>query len=313
MIMATKWLSAVIRSARWSAIIVKGQFARLATLVHSFPVITTVSGLGATVYVGAYVYAQTEHDRMANQIISRKLNGCETTTSLKNEFCQVDLKEIERILDQESFFAGIVGVKSSGKTSALKLLSDRRANVVYVNMPLDEKRVLDRLYQMLRKSVWTFPTCFDKVRSEVYSDPEYVVTQVFSRVQKKTGRPVTTVIDIVPGSGKETPNYKARAFVREIKFLVSDKKLMRCVFASSEGTGFQIEARREPRLKLLITHELPIDSAVSYIKEVTGTTVSDDVRELLLKFPRTFSNAPCVLAKVILASEAHMCNIDKAT
>lgn len=144
----------------------------------------------------------------------------------------------------------------------------------------------------LKESVFTLPKRFDNWRSEKFSNPDYVVTKVFSLVRNKTGQPVTTLIDLHPAAdNNERKDFdpKARAFVRELKQLVSDRKLMRCVFASSEGAGFKIEARREPCLVLLTVQELCVDQAVRFIiKNVDKKIPDSDLRTLLDKLPRTF-------------------------
>ena len=175
------------------------------------------------------------------------------------------------------------------------------------------------------------PPFFDSV-SIRYSDPMVVVPKVFHLVRKKIGKPGISVIDLKPqskdssSSGGSVPDPKARAFVREVKKLVSDTKIMKCVFASSEGAGFLTEARREPRLKLLTTTELSVPTAKKYLnkklttpelpvptvkdylkrlftigkcpvstdkydlKEKGVMAIGDDVGEMLLDFPRTFAN-----------------------
>lgn len=113
------------------------------------------------------------------------------------------------------------------------------------------------MYATLRGSVYKLPTYFDIMHPSCYSDPNYVITNVFKMVQNKTCKPVIAVIDLQPPRTRsigETQNLPfdpiARSFVQGVEFLVADCHMMKCLFASSEGAGFLVEARREPRLKL---------------------------------------------------------------
>ena len=148
---------------------------------------------------------------------------------------------MERKVSQEGSFVGIVGTKSSGKSSALKLFSAEHANVIYVKMELGRESVCQVLYQRLQNSVWHLLSYFDSVRPRLSSDPTYVVTKVFNLVRKKTGQPVISLIDLNPPSknsgGGNKPDPDARAFVRQVKHLVSDKRIMKCIFASSDRGG----------------------------------------------------------------------------
>ena len=200
---------------------------------------------------------------------------------------------MERNVSQEDSFAGIIGTTSSGKSSALELFSAQHANVIYVEMELGRESVCQVLYQRLQNSVWHLPSYFDSVRPRLSSDPTYVVTEVFNLVRKKTGQPVISLIDLNPPSKNSSgnkPDPDARAFVRQVKHLVSDNRIMKCVFASSEGACFRTEAAREPRLRLFTTGEIPLSTAKEYLKVQKGMTTSDDVDELLLGFPRVFAN-----------------------
>lgn len=91
-------------------------------------------------------------------------------------------------------------------------------------MELGRESECQVLYQRLQNSVWHLPSYFDSVRP-CLSDPMYVVTEVFNLVRKKTGQPVISLIDLNPSKnssgGGNKPDSDARAFVREVKHLVS--------------------------------------------------------------------------------------------
>ena len=254
--------------------------------------------VGASVLVGAFVFDLTEPKRMARQIISGNVRNMDSKgKALDVKFCTVSLTMMDiEVSGEGDNFTGIVGTKSSGKSSALKLFSAKHANVIYVEMGLEDESVCQVLYHRLRKSVWHLPTYFDPVlHPSLSSDAKYVVTEVFNLVRKKTGQPVIAVIDINPpkknsSSGGTEPDTNARAFVREIKHLVSDNGIMKCVFASSEGACFHLEAIREPRLTLFTTGEIPLSTAKEYLKVKKGVTINDDVGELLHGFPLVFNN-----------------------
>ena len=254
------------------------------------------SFLVGTTFVGAVLFNLTEQERMARQIISGNLLNSDSK-ALDVKFCPVSLTEMKRQVSREcGSFTGIVGPNSSGKSSALKLFSAKHANVIYVNMELGDESVCQVLYQRLRKSVWHLPSYSDPLlRPPRSTDATYVVTKVFNLVRKKTGQPVIAVIDLNPlsknsSSGGNEPDQNARAFVREIKHLVSDNGVMKCIFASSEVLCFHLEARREPRLWLFTTGEIPLSTAKEYLKVQKGMTINDDVGELLHGFPLVFAN-----------------------
>ena len=283
------WISSGTEFIRNS---IMAAFLRRSLLTETRVAVGLVTAIGSA-YVGAFVFNLTEQKRMARQIISGYLRTL-NSEPLNVKFCPVSLTMMERKVSQEGSFVGIVGTKSSGISSALKLFSAEHANVIYVKMELGRESVCQVLYQRLQNSVWHLPSYFDSVRPRLSSDPTYVVTKVFNLVRKKTGQPVISLIDLNPPSknsgGGNKPDPDARAFVREVKHLVSDDRIMKCVFASSEGACFHTEAAREPRLRLFTTGEIPLSTAKEYLKVQKGMTISDDVGELLLGFPRVFAN-----------------------
>ena len=97
---------------------------------------------------------------------------------------------------------------------------------------------------------------------------------MFESVWQKTGKSVVVVIDTNPSQKSSTDvdqssaeNYSpiARRFVREVKYLVGDRQIMHCLFASPEGGGFQVVARKKRRLEIFQILELPKSIAEEYL------------------------------------------------
>ena len=91
-------------------------------------VTVVVLGTVSTATVSAWLFTMTEHRRIAEQISSGKLRGS-SSGPLNTKFCQLSRNELDYLTvnTKDSFF-GIVGVKSSGKTSTLKLFADDPAH-----------------------------------------------------------------------------------------------------------------------------------------------------------------------------------------
>ena len=80
-----------------------------------------------------------------------------------------------------------------------------------------DKEVSDILYERLRGSVYHLPRLIDKiVRGRLSENPLYVITKVFERVWRKTGKCVVVVIDTKPSEETSAENYSpiARRFVK---------------------------------------------------------------------------------------------------
>ena len=174
---------------------------------------------------------------------------------------------------------GIVGLKSTGKTSTVQLVARNLPNVVHVEMTATED-VCDVLYRRLNESVFHLPWFLNSLRLDSDLSSEMKVEKVFSTVEENTKKPVTTVIQVLPAPSSyhllKVPSISssedaleevllstngsmlpidAKSFIRQIKLLVSDHNIMRCLFDSSEGGQF--ERVYEPRLHLYTTSELP--------------------------------------------------------
>ena len=256
-----------------------------------------VMGLSTSAYCGAWLFNKTEHRRIAKQISSGKLRPHSEHLNLK--YCQLSIEKLNDLtVNTVDSFVGIVGVKSSGKSSTLELFADdpTHSNVVYITMTLgEEKGVNGALYAALRSSVYKLPWIFENVCPSHYSNPEYVINNVFRMVKNKTGKPVIAVIDLQPPENRSTNETQhlpfdrtSRKFVRDVKLLVSDRKVMKCLFASSENAGFLVEASREPRLVLFTTSELPWNTVEEYLQE-RNISIDPEICEMLSKVPLRFS------------------------
>ena len=229
----------------------------------------------------------TEHLRMARNIQLGKVSVVTKNEILEPTYCQIPPDTLIQDLERGPYkLYGIVGLKSTGKTSTLKLVARNVSNVVHVKMTADED-VSNVLYDRLNESIFHFPWYLNSLRLDRDVSSEKKVAKVFSMVEKYTKKPVTTVIEVRP-SMLPFQLSEAKSFIRQIKYLVSDDKTMRCLFDSSEGGQF--ERVDEPRLNLYTTSELPSPIAERYLKEKYGVVVNEEVKNYLCKLPRRFDD-----------------------
>ena len=104
--------------------------------------------------IAGFLFLQTEHSRMARNISLGKLGikfGPQELL-LDKDYSTIDFEELKQELndDKDTFnlFFGLVGVKSSGKTSSLKLFSKEQSNVVYISMKPGEDQVINQVYML---------------------------------------------------------------------------------------------------------------------------------------------------------------------
>ena len=224
-------------------------------------------------------------------------------------YCQIPPDEIIQALESEPYrLHGVVGLKSTGKTSTVQLVAGNLPNVVHVEMTAAED-VCDVLYRRLKESVFHFPWVLNSLRLDSGQSSKAKVEKVFSTVEENTKKPVTTVIQIRPAPSSyhlpKVPSISsprdaleevllstkglmlpidAKSFICQVKLLVSDHNIMRCLFDSSEEGQF--ERVGEPRLRLYQTSELPFPLAEKYLTETFGVVVDAEVKEYLRKLPR---------------------------
>ena len=235
-------------------------------------------------------FNSSEYWRMARNIQSGKLFSPDLE-HLDPAFCQFPLADVRNAMNTADTFCGLVGLKATGKTSTLELISKEQPNVVYVKMKASGN-VCHALYETLKKSTYHLPWPLDLVRFDSSLTTEDRLIKVFRYVKKRSGTPVTAVIDVQPDRHSilsnlpsthvqstslvdipsvVIPSYSfdpdAREFTRQIKHLVNSR-VMRCLFAASEGASFQVEHAREGCLKLFIAYELSMPSAEKYLQKM---------------------------------------------
>ena len=293
-----------------------------ATFVAVLKKISWAGFLGTS---SVFAFNSTEHLRMARKIQLGKVS-VEMEKELPDPaYCQIPPDNIIQALERAPYrLHGIIGPKSTGKTSIVQLVARDLPNVVHVEMTAAED-VCDVLYMRLKRSVFHFPWFLNSLRLDSGLSSEMKVKKVFSTVEKNTKKPVTTVIQILPApssyhlpkvrspedaleevllstKGSMLPTSAEKSFIREIKLLVSDHNIMRCLFDSSEGGQF--ERIGEPRLRLYRTSELPCPLAEKYLTEKFGVVVDAEVKEYLRKLPRRLEElrlfAECVDRKAFV-------------
>jgi len=260
-----------------------------------------------------FLYNHTEWWRMARNIQRGKLFSSKKTVKLDPSFCQFPLDHLALVAKDGNAFCGLVGLKSTGKTSALELVAKDMTNVVYITMERDDD-VCDALHKCLKKSTFHLPWFLDRVRLDSYLTSEDIVREVFKAVTENSGTPVTVLIDIsLTPSSMQLPSlsspgvfeaavqepkslvpsssfsFDTRSFTRQVKELV-ESGIMQCLFAATEGLSFQAEAVHEPRLHLFMADELSIPISGRYLQQMKNVVINDEEKQLLSLFPRTFAN-----------------------
>jgi hypothetical protein len=241
-------------------------------------------------FAGIFAWNESEPYRIAKSI----KNGSHFLRSqskdrILQELCPVSLEEIKRRM---AF--GIVGPKSTGKSYTLTALGYELQNVIKFTLNSSNYGVgsesagiglPETILSELRKRVYTVPWPFTRFRISSV-DASEIISNIFKQVHRDTGIPVTLLLDI----DIRTHNlyFSCEKLTRELKAMVCDAEMMYCVFAASEGLLFQVQARREPRLKLFHSKELSIKSSTAYLKKfekIANVDIAD-----LYCFPRIFGN-----------------------
>jgi hypothetical protein len=291
-------------------------FTRIFTQRH----LAVATGLGGlAVSMVAFASNQTEEYRMAAAIKQGRVMPTYPAAHDKR-FCQFPTSQIKDVIySSPNLFCGLVGVKSTGKSTELEAIASQEENVVYIVRDGTQGRDLDDvLYETMRESIWRMPWLLSQIRLPQTSRRRKMVENVFSMVLEDTKVPVTIVIDLsyekestfgadmtsmegvadALGSGTAIglSSFSPRQFVKEIKHYVVDVKLARCLFAASEGLLFQELSHYEPRLQLFIAGELSLDMATQYLAYLTtvdmpgGSSGPSNTDAHLSMFPRTFAS-----------------------
>ena len=281
--------------------------------------IRRVSGcISLAVPMFAFAFNQTEERRMAYAIKGGMFMPTYPATHDKR-FCQFPTSQIKNVIHgSPNQFCGLVGVKSTGKSTELIIIASQEQNVVYVVMDGKQGSELDDvLYETMYKKIWKMPWFLSQIRLTRATHRRKVVENVFSMVLEDTKVPVTIVLDlsaekelafganmkstegmvnaVSSGATIGLSSFSPRQFVKEIKHYVADARSARCIFAAAEGLLFQDLSHYEHRLRLFIAGELSLDIATQYLVYLTtidmpGSPGSSDTNVHLGLFPRTFAS-----------------------
>ena len=144
-------------------------------------------------------------------------------------------------------FCGLVGVKSTGKTTTLEYLaSEEKKNGIYLQInPRRDAELDDILWARMRKSVYTLPWILNEIRLNPEMSRRDRIEDVFRKVHKLTNEKVVVVADLtvvvadkrvgivermLPSVGPSVAdNYlhlDTNQFTRDVKNYVSDLKVM---------------------------------------------------------------------------------------
>ena len=273
-----------------------------------------IGGSGALVVTTALIVNHSEHYRMARMIKQGSLRPSAATFDAK--YCQFPIGSIESTLKKDpDLFCGLVGNKSTGKSTTLEYVASKQKNCIYCNVDGNGSFHLDDIiYGVMKDSIFTMPWFLSQIRLNGSLKRRTIIEKVFRKVKENTGEPVTVVVDIASENDlafdKEVlasaesmkdafmtknasisfSSFNATVFTKQVKHYVADAKVMRCLFAASEGLMFQAEALREPRLKIYLSKELTIDMSKTYLDDKCDVPVEIVDNLVLQKFPRTFSS-----------------------
>jgi hypothetical protein len=287
------------------------------TIGQNLPIVSALSS--GAVLVGAFAFNQTEQWRMARQIQNGALS-CLFPPDFSKKFCQFPLDRVrDTYHDDPDRFCGLIGLKATGKTTTLEYLASQERNCVFCEIDGNQPVAIDDvLYARLSESIWKLPWFFRQIRFNGDLTKRDIIREVFKLVEKNSKQKVLAVFDIcatektsgiprppsiVNGVIQSEPvsfptpsgfvtslsSFDAEVFTRDVKNYVRDAKVMRCLFAASEGLSFLPESAREPRLSVFVAGELPLEISKAYLNDVLGVKMENENDFLLSQFPRTFS------------------------
>jgi len=263
-----------------------------------------VLGVGMPVVgvIGCYAWNGTETQRMARQIRKGHFQPV-APLDYEQRFCLFD-----RNMMENAQMVGLVGLKSTGKSSTLSHFLRERPNPFHLK--LKDGNLYDALHQELKKAVFCLPFLADRLRWDAAKTSEDIVIEVFRLVQEQTGSPVQLGIDVVltpmtfPSEGADkavktvqnlflptpssVPIYSSIniiKLVKDVKWLCADERVASAVIASSEG--LELLSVNEPRLEKLMAEEMPFEKAKDYLQHIHAKDYRD---EMLKKVPRSFSS-----------------------
>ncbi|CAJ1409668.1 unnamed protein product [Effrenium voratum] len=259
-------------------------------------------GMPVVGVIGCYAWNATETQRMARQICKGHFQP-DALADYEERFCLFD-----RNMMENAQMVGLVGLKSTGKSSTLSHFLRERPNPFHLK--LKDGNLYDALHQKLKKAVLCLPFLADRLRWDAAKTSEDIVIEVFKLVQEQTGSPVQLGVDVVlnpmilpleaadkavktvqnlflptPSSVPIFSSINIIMLVKDVKWLCADERVASAVIASSEG--LELLSVNEPRLEKLMAEEMPLEKAKDYLQHIHARDYRD---EMLRKIPRTFSS-----------------------
>ena len=259
----------------------------------------------ATPVVGvfaSYAWNATETQRMARQIRRGHFQP-KAPADYDHRFCLFD-----RYMMEKASMVGLVGLKSTGKSSTLSHFLREKPNPFYLK--LTDGNVYDAMYDQMKDSVLCLPFFAHHLRWDASKNSEKIVIEVFELVQEQTGSPVQVGVDVVlPASAVVSPKadqavktaqsvllgtassvpistgIHVHQLVKDVKWLCADARVASAVIASSEG--LELLSVNEPRLEKLMAEEMPVEKAKEYLQHIHAKGYTE---EMLKNIPRTFES-----------------------
>ena len=248
----------------------------------------------------SYVWNATETHRMARKI-RRGYFQPKAPADYDHRFCLFD-----RYMMEKAQMVGLVGLKSTGKSSTLSHFLRERPNPFHLS--LTHGNLYDAMYDEMKKKVLCLPFFADHLRWDAGKNSKDIVIEVFELVQEQTGSPVQVGVDVVlnpptlpvEGADKAVMTVQgvllgtASSFpffssiniiklVKDVKWLCADARVASAVIAS--GEGLELLSVNEPRLEKLMAEEMPLEKAKEYLQHIHA---EGHTEEMLKNIPRTF-------------------------
>ena len=252
--------------------------------------------------LASYAWNATETHRMAHKI-RRGYFQPEAPADYDHRFCLFD-----RYMMEKASMVGLVGLKSTGKSSTLSHFLREKPNPFYLS--LTDGNVYDAMYDQMKDSVLCLPFFADYLRWDARKNSKKIVIEVFKLVREQTGSPVQVGVDVVlPASAVVSPKadqavktaqsvllgtassvpifigIHVHQLVKDVKWLCADARVASAVIASSEC--LELLSVNEPRLEKLMAEEMPVEKAKDYLQHIHA---KDYTEEMLKNIPRTFES-----------------------
>ena len=250
----------------------------------------------------SYAWNATETHRMARKN-GRGYFQPEAPADYDHRFCLFD-----RYMMEKASMVGLVGLKSTGKSSTLSHFLREKPNPFYLKLACGN--VYDAMYDQMKNRVLCLPFFADHLRWDARKNSEDIVIEVFKLVREQTGSPVQVGVDVVlnpttlPVEGADktvktvqnlflptpssVPIFSSINIikpVKDVKWLCADARVASAVIAS--GEGLELLSVNEPRLAKLVAEEMPLEKAKEYLQHIHAKGYTE---EMLKNIPRTFES-----------------------